>query len=218
MENILYRYNPWWENGFENFEFVKREELLGNFLAQLSNRQVIFITGLRRIGKTTLLKMLIKDLIENKNIEPNHILYVSLDDYLLDKNSIIEIVEEYRKIHKLKFDRYIYLFLDEITYKAYFELQLKNLYDSHNVKIFASSSSASLLKNRKAYLTGRSFVFEVLPLNFEEYLLFKKIKIKKANSHLIPQYFEDFLKTGGIPEYEHKKIQTDIYLSECNRT
>lgn len=201
MEKILFRYNPWWEGTIGNTELIERKRVTELIMKQLDNHQIVLITGLRRVGKTSLLKMLIQKLIHIKNIEAKYILYVSLDDYMLSKNNIIEIVEEYRKIHKLKFNEHVYLFFDEITYKDDFELQLKNLYDSHNVKIFASSSSSSLLKTGKAYITGRSFVFELLPLNFDEYLLFKNIKLSKADNHLIPVYFDDFLKTGGIPEY-----------------
>ena len=145
--------------------------------------------------------MVIQNLIRKQNINSKYILYISLDDYVLGNKSIIDIVEEHRKIHRLGFNEHIYLFFDEITYKNDYELQLKNLYDNHNVKIFASSSSASLMKSRKPYLTGRSFIFELLPLDFNEYLLFKKIEISKADTHLIPGYFEEFLQTGGIPEY-----------------
>jgi predicted AAA+ superfamily ATPase len=115
--------------------------------------------------------------------------------------SIIDIVEEYRKIHKLRHSEHVYLFLDEITYKNDYELQLKNLYDNYNHKIIASSSSASLLKSKKPFLTGRNMIFELLPLDFNEFLLFKEIIISKADTHLIPGYFEEFLQTGGIPEY-----------------
>ncbi len=58
-----------------------------------------------------------------------------------------------------------------------------------------------MLKKRKDLLTGRNIVLEILPLDFQEFLLFKKINISKADSHLITNYFHDFLKTGGIPEY-----------------
>ena len=70
-----------------------------------------------------------------------------------------------------------------------------------NVKIYASSSSASLLKDKNAYLTGRQRVIEVMPLNFDEYLVFKNITIKKSDAYLIESYFEDYMSDGGMPEY-----------------
>jgi len=93
------------------------------------------------------------------------------------------------------------LFFDEITYKKDFHVQLKNIYDLYNAKVFVSSSSASGLKDQKAYLTGRHRITEILPLDFDEFLSFRKITIKKADKHLLKAYFEEYMEIGGIPEY-----------------
>ncbi len=201
METVLFRYNPWWTSPFSLPDVRDRPALFQEMLNQLKNQEVVFLTGLRRIGKTTLMKMLIGHLINVKGIEPRSILYISLDDYLLEKRTILEIVEEFRKISHLKFDDFIYLFLDEVTHKVDYEIQLKNLYDNHRAKVYASSSGSSLLKSRKAYLTGRSRILEVPPLTFNEYLEFKEIHLKPQDEHLLERYFEDFLQAGGIPEF-----------------
>lgn len=212
MEEILYRYNPWWEEKFALPEIISRPAIIELLKRHSALRDIVFLTGLRRVGKTTLLKLFIQHLIDNEGIAPQRIFYTSLDDYLLAKNTILKIIEEYRKIHRIPFKEKIFLFLDEVAYRKDFELQLKNLYDSQNVKIYASSSSASILKSRKPYLTGRSTVIEVLPLDFDEFLEFKKIKIKKSDSHLIEAYFEDYMEIGGLPEYV---LRGDIeYLKE----
>jgi len=201
MEHIFYRNNPWWEDkGFTN-NLIKRDSVLNKISENYSNKQVIFITGLRRIGKTTSIKLFIEHLITKKKIDKNRILYISLDNYMLRDYNILEIVEKFMQIQNIKFGEKLHLFFDEITYKPDFEIQLKNLYDNYNAKIVASSSSASMLKNRKDLLTGRNIIIEVLPLDFQEFLLFKKINISKADAHLVPNYFHEFLKTGGIPEY-----------------
>ncbi|OIN99986.1 AAA family ATPase [Candidatus Desantisbacteria bacterium CG_4_10_14_0_8_um_filter_48_22] len=200
MEKLLYRYNPWWEAKYQP-EGIERPFFLGKMEKHFSSKAVIFLTGLRRIGKTTLMKLFIKKLLDSKGIDPKHIFYVSLDDYLILKKSILEIIEEYRKINKLGFQEKVFIFLDEIAYQNDFEIQLKNLHDSQNLKIYASSSSASILKSRKSFLTGRNYIIEVLPLDFEEYLNFKRVKINKADSHLVERYFEEYLGTGGLPEY-----------------
>jgi len=101
----------------------------------------------------------------------------------------------------LPVDEKVFFFFDEIAHKEKFHQQLKNLYDRQNVKIYASSSSSSILKDKKAYLTGREFILEVLPLDFHEYLEFKKISVKKRDQQLLETYFKEFLQTGGIPEY-----------------
>ncbi len=167
----------------------------------IDNKDIIFLTGLRRVGKTTLLKGIVNLLLHVKKIEPKHIFYISLDLYALEALSIADIVTEYRKIHKLSSSQMIYLFFDEVTSKKSYQQELKNLYDLGDVKIFASASSASLLKDSQAFLTGRQRLVEVMPLSFEEYLQFKKIVIKKADDHLVESYFEEYMKDGGMPEY-----------------
>ncbi len=201
MEQILYRYNPWWEEEYMPASFLERKHIFGNLKNTLETRQVVILTGLRRVGKTTLMKQLINHLIGEQGIDPKLVFYVSLDDYLLTSNTIIEIIEEYRKINRVSFSEKVYLFLDEVTHQKDFELQLKNIYDQQNAKVYVSSSSASILKSKKAFLTGRNVVMEVLPLDFEEYLNFKGIKIKKSDKQLLKKYFEDFMQTGGMPEY-----------------
>ena len=212
MEELFYRYNPWWEENFALAEIINRPDEIQILEKYLDQKSIVFLTGLRRIGKTTLMKMLIKKMIDEHYIDPIHIFYISLDDYNLSKKTILEIVEEYRTIHKIAFKQKSYLFFDEVTYHTDYELQLKNLYDVQNVKIFASSSSASILKSKKPFLTGRNNLIEILPLNFREYLNFKQIKIARSDSHLVDKYFEDYLNTGGIPEYV---LKNDVeYLKE----
>ncbi|HQF41812.1 MAG TPA: AAA family ATPase, partial [Ignavibacteriaceae bacterium] len=138
MEQILYRYNPWWESEFNPKELFLRPLLMRNLESILASKDIIFFTGLRRIGKTSLLKIIIHYLINKKGINSKNIFYVSLDDYLLAKESIVNIIDEFRKIQKLRFSDKIFLFLDEIGYKQNFEIQLKNIYDTQNTKIFAS--------------------------------------------------------------------------------
>lgn len=200
MEEILYRYNPWWENIIRD-DLVDRPAETSKILGYMESKQIILLTGLRRIGKTSLLKLIIKHLVEQKGIDPTKILYVSLDDYNLIKYSILEIVDFYRKIHSISFSEKIFLFLDEIAFKKDFELQLKNLFDHHVAKVIASTSGSFLIRQQKSMITGRSKTIEILPLDFNEYLLFRQIRISKADHHLLEKHFEEYLKTGGIPEY-----------------
>jgi len=200
MEAILYKSNPWWEEDFF-FKGHEREIYLNELHSVLEKKDIIFITGLRRVGKSSLMKNFISQLIQDHGVDPKEIFYISLDLYVLDDYSISDIVNEYRKIHKLSSSQKIYLFLDEVTSKSSYQQELKNFYDLENMKIFASSSSASLLKDSNAFLTGRQRTLEVMPLNFEEYLQFKEIVIKKADAHLYESYFEEYMQDGGMPEY-----------------
>ena len=200
METLLYRFNPWWES--DNWpNFIQREGYLKNLLSLLDTKDIILLTGLRRTGKTTLMKMAIQALIRDYGIKPSYIFYCSLDYYGLEHYSIMEIVEEFLKLQKISTSEKTFLFLDEVAYKENFSLQLKNLYDTFNVKIYASSSSASVLKDEKALLTGRERIIEILPLDFHEFLKFKNLSIKKADRHLLESAFLEYMETGGMPEY-----------------
>jgi uncharacterized protein len=199
MKELLYQYNPWWEGAVNNTGVKPREKYLRELRGYLNFKQIAVLTGLRRVGKTTLMKLIIEELIV-AGVEPKYILYVSLDDYLLHRNNIFEIINEYRKVHKIKVEEKIYLFLDEVTYKENFHIQLKNIYDSQNTKIFVASSSASMLRDKKASLTGRAVSLEIKPLDLDEYLFFKDVNLKIRDRQLYKSYFLEYCKTGGMPE------------------
>jgi len=200
MQDLFYEYNPWWEEEYDLIG-IKREKYLSFLERNLNNKDIILITGLRRVGKSTLLKQLVYSLITDYKIQPKKIFYLSLDSYLLKDMTIQDIVKEYRKIHNLATNDKIYLFLDEVTYKDSFKEELKNMYDLGNCKIFATASSATKLIDKKALLTGRSRLLEVEPLDFQEFLLFRNYSPKKSEKYLLEKYFEEYMKYGGLPEY-----------------
>ncbi len=200
VEPVYMEYNPWWEEEYNVEGMIERGSVLEKIEKWMKDKTIIILTGLRRVGKTTIMKLLIRKLIA-EGVEPKTVFYVSLDDYALESRSILDIVKEYRTLQKLPVERKIYLFLDEVAYKDRFNQQLKNLYDRQNVKIVASSSSSSVLRDKRAFLTGREIVIKLFPLEFSEYLLFRNIEIKKRDYHLKEKYFEEYLQTGGLPGY-----------------
>ena len=204
FEDVYYQYNPWWEEALPYEDLIERPRYTAGMNRHLPDKTIVILTGLRRVGKTTIMKLFIQKLLE-KGISPTHIFYVSLDDYTLEKQSIVDIVSDYRKVHKLHLDERVYLFLDEVAYKDRFQQQLKNLYDKQEVKIYASSSSSSVLKDKRALLTGRETVIEVLPLDFDEYLAFNHLTFKKREAYLKEPHFDEYLKSGGMPEYVLKQ-------------
>ena len=211
MKEQLEELNPWWNNPKYKFNFIDREKYTKNLEKQLNRKDVVILTGLRRVGKTTILKTLISYLLK-EGINSKYILFVSLDMLAFSDYSINEIVLEYKKIHSIPHGKKVYLFLDEITYKKNFNQELKNLYDLENYKIFASSSSAAVLKDNKAFLTGRSKYFEIHPLDFNEFLIFNSKEIKKTDSHILKKLFEQYMELGGMPEYVLTKDPQ--YISE----
>ncbi len=210
IESELYKQNPWWERKFEE-ESIPREIYLKEIFGNMKREEILFLTGLRRIGKTTILMQTIKQLLINKT-KPENILFVNLDSFNLLNCSIHQLIEEYRKIHKKSVSDFFYLFLDEVVSKNNFEQELKSLYDNENIKIICSSSIATLMRDKKAHLTGRTRTIEIMPLIFQEFLYFKGAKIGKADKAKLESYFKDYLKIGGIPYYV--LTEDRIYLNE----
>lgn len=198
MEAILHRFNPWWDGDFD-FPGIPREKFVSRLLELKDTRDVILITGLRRVGKTTLIHQIIHTLLDE--VEPKKIFYVSLDHISLEKHNILDIVEEFRRLSKLEHDDFAYLFLDEVHFKDSFEIQLKNLYDMGNVKIFASGSASLDIIMKSPHLTGRQRLFRVSPLDFNEYMAFMGKTVSPANQHLYPGLAKEYMETGGMPEY-----------------
>jgi predicted AAA+ superfamily ATPase len=197
--NLLYEFNPWWEEGY-TFRLHKREKYTGKIAEKLKSNRIVLLAGLRRVGKSSIMKLMIKKILD-EGVSRENVLYVSLDDFLLDDKNILEILDSYRKWMRKRKEETVYLFFDEITYKEKWQQQLKSLYDRENCVIVASSSSSSVFSDEHAWLTGRSVILPVDPLDFDEWLAFKNITLKKMDSHLLASYFEEFLSSGGMPEY-----------------
>jgi len=198
MDAILEKFNPWWNDTYE-FPGIERKAYLDKLSNMVDIRDVIFITGLRRVGKTTLMHQCIHRLLQRE--APERILYISLDYFPLKEYSILEIEDAYRQLHSLKYNDKVYLFLDEVHFQDNFEIQLKNLYDLGFSKVFASGSGNLDIIMRSPYLTGRQRLITVNPLSFKEFIEFRGVTFLKANQHLYPTLAADYVENGGLPEY-----------------
>ncbi len=199
MEEVLKEYNPWWYEPYSP-NTIRRSKYLDRIMENIDNKSIIVITGLRRVGKTTIIRQTIAELLKRK-VPAKNIFYVSVDNFELRAHTIREIIDGYREINKIPVGEKAYIFLDEIAYKEGFHQEIKNLYDMTNLKIIISSSSASILRDKRAFLTGRTKTFEIMPLDFDEFLQFRGVKVKKYDHVLLKRYFEEYLMLGGIPEY-----------------
>ena len=209
LEAELFKQNPWWEGKFKE-ESYARDKYLQVVLENISSKEIIVLTGLRRVGKTVIIKQIIKKLLENNKSE--NIFFVSLDAFNLLEFSIHQLIEEYRKIHKKSSSDFFYLFLDEVSSRENFEQELKSIYDNENIKVICSSSIATLLRDKKAKLTGRIRTIEIMPLDFNEFLQFKQAEIYRADISKLEGYFKDYLRIGGMPHYV--LTEDNSYLNE----
>ena len=98
IEQLLYQYNPWWEDGYKPENVIERKAVMKSLYPLLKTRDIIMLTGLRRVGKTITMKCLIQYLIEQHDISPHHCLYVSMDDYQISRLTLAEVLDNYRKV------------------------------------------------------------------------------------------------------------------------
>src|SRR3989338_5610331 len=173
----LNEWNPWWED-ISLLEKLKGKErpIYKLLLNSIKIKEITIITGVRRSGKSTLMYQMISNLLKT-GIKPKQILFVNLEDKKLIENSLDDIYLSYRE--NINADERAFIFLDEIHKKDGWESWIRKKYDLKTEDKFVISGSCSYLlkKEYSTLLTGRNITFEVFPLNFREFLLFKNIEI-----------------------------------------
>lgn len=209
MNRYFHLVNPWWgEKSFKSG--ISRPEYIEQLEQALDQKIIQILTGLRRVGKSTIALQLIKKLINKKHVSPKNIFFFSIDEPSISNTPIIQIINEYRAEHDLTTKTKIYVFIDEIQFRKNWAQEIKSIYDSENVKFILTGSSAMLLSEKLSLLTGRYIKTQIFPLNFKEYLSFKNFSISNENDFLLQKKLEEYLQEGGMPEYILNKI--DKYL------
>jgi len=201
IHDILIESNPWWK-GPTTIEYKDRE-LHARLKKFLPLPQIIAITGLRRVGKTTLMLKILQDAIRQGN-DPRTLLYFSFDEFR--DIDIRTLLDEYERIlgKNLKEGNYLFLF-DEIQKLENWDEQIKRLYDTYknNVKIIISGSESLFIKKKsRATLAGRLFEFILSPLSFNEYLRFKNVHYDNTKLYQkeLEIHLSEYQRTQGFPE------------------
>lgn len=179
-------------------EYYRRENYLKRIRNFYDDGSIIkVITGIRRCGKSTLLKSIIEELQE-KGVPEKDIISIELDKKEFKKIVTPEQLEE--EIDKRITDKdFKYLFIDEIENVKNFEPVINAYREEGNISVFITGSNSYLLSGELiTKLTGRYIEFEMMPLNFYEYIGMKKFLNKEINSNIYIE-FEDFIKNGGFP-------------------
>lgn len=195
------------------------------------SKEIILITGMRRVGKTSLLRHIFE------NIESENKVFFDLENPLerkifeeVDFNNIWVNFHSYGLSRKQK----AYIFIDEIQAMPEITKAIKYLYDHYNIKFFITGSSSFYLKNLfPESLAGRKFILELYPLDFEEFLHFKGYE-KKISANFIEKdakkniishekekkLYDEYSEFGGFPQVvlaetrdEKKQHLTDIFKS-----
>lgn len=193
----------------------------------ISSPQAIVITGIRRSGKTFLLRYIFDKIVSNNKI------FLDLENPLtrrLFEEENYEMIKTNLEKQGVAFPKKAFIFLDEIQWLRITPSVVKYFVDHYQTKFFLTGSASFYLKNLfSESLAGRKFLFELFPLSFGEFLIFKEEKFvlpkfKEKTSEtiwkIIEPLWQEYLEFGGFPEIvlastkkEKGKLLEDIFTS-----
>ena len=183
---------------------LKREIYLSRIRGFYDSDLVKILVGIRRCGKSVILKQIIDEIREN-GIQEDHILYINFEfvefEDLKDYKKLNSYVKE-----KVKDNKKYYIFLDEIQNVEKFEIVVNSLRASlENISIFITGSNSKLLSNElSTVLSGRYVLFNIYPLTYKEYIELTGKNPKDEEN------FWDFVKWGGLPNRVQFTNETNI--------
>ena len=185
-----------------------KRKIFSSLEKHLSVKQVTVLTGMRRTGKTTL----VKQLMEASNID--YKLFFDLENIedrkLFSHDNYNDTIKELKKIG-IDFTKKVMICIEEIQLLPNIPSVIKYLYDHYGIKFIVTGSSSYYIKNKfQESMAGRKKIFEIYPLDFGEYLTFKNIKYEPLlnlneleNSEyvasLLKYEYEDYRTFGGFP-------------------
>lgn len=197
----------------DTHELKKRDLYLNKIIAFKDTEPVKVVTGIRRCGKSSLLRLMILHLKED-GISDEQILEMNFESYTF-KNMNSNTLYEYVKQHIIPNKR-MYLFFDEIQRIPNWEDAINSFRVDFNCDIYVTGSNAYMLSSEYAtYLSGRCVEIKMLPLSFSEFITFHGFEIKETNSALggkrkkvfdkmgesyeLREIFEAYMRFGGMP-------------------
>lgn len=183
-------------------EETVRREILDDILKCFNDNRIIIITGLRRSGKSTLLKQMMHS--------RTNFCYVNFEDERFI-NFEAKDFEQLNEVLAEVYDNPKTYFFDEIQNISRFETFVRRLQDQGKKIVITGSNATLLSKELGTRLTGRYKSFDVYPFSFSEYLGFKKVKPEKEWFYTLEKkinlikLFEGYMVEGGLPEYLKNK-------------
>ena len=196
---------------------IDRPLYLNKIMPYVDTPFVKILTGVRRCGKSTILKMIMKKLKEERNVVDEQILNYRFDSMEYEDMTTKELYLELKS--KILQDKKLYLFLDEIQEIEGWEKVVNTLAADFDVDIYITGSNSRMMSSEiSTYLTGRYITFHIYTLSFEEYLTFKKSYTTLKD---LKQEFSNYVRLGGFPathlqDYSQDEVYTivkDIYNS-----
>lgn len=195
----------------------KARQIYPELKEHLSKKFITLITGLRRTGKTTLLKKLIEDFSGTNKI---YIDLERLDNRELFSEKNYENIIMALNSRGLNFKKRALIAIDEVQLLPNIVSVVKYLYDNYQIKFVLTGSSTYYIKNLfSESLAGRKKIFELHTLNFGEFLGFKDVTFKShktfggkfisAEYERLKNYYNEFIRYGGFPEVVLSKTNED---------
>ncbi|MDI9570103.1 MAG: ATP-binding protein [Pseudomonadota bacterium] len=187
----------------------------------LLQREIVVITGIRRSGKSSLLRLICEDLITRDAavpatpfapVPPANILYLNFDDERFISFTVQDFASLYETFIELENPQgRHFLFLDEIQRIPGWERWLSRLYEFEDIRIFVTGSNTAILSPEVATtLTGRHRQITVRPFSFREFLSLRGVSIagpERARELYLPEtraeirrHLVDYVEIGGFPE------------------
>lgn len=172
LADKLDRFNEWWGTGKVRDRLVPpyHREPFGDVMKRLDYRQALILVGLRRVGKTTILYQVAKEVLQGT--EPNRLVYFSFEE---GGEEAAEVLREYenRVLKRPIGDAgRVFVLFDEVQYSKDWVQVVKRYYDIYpNVKFLLSGSSSLMISGRAlSSLAGRFFFVDVYPMKFKEFV------------------------------------------------
>ena len=188
---------------------VERKEYFEKLICYKDKKLIKVITGVRRCGKSTLLKMFQEYLLEN-GVQKNQIIAVNFEDYEFDELKDPKVLYQYI-LDRLLPDRTAYIFLDEIQNVNDFQKVVDSFFIKDNIDIYLTGSNAYMLSGELAtLLSGRYVKIEMLPLSFSEFVQ------ARGQGKSLDEKYQEYIETSSFPYTLHlskDKIQIKEYLT-----
>lgn len=196
-----------------------REIYLNQIISFIDKPFIKVISGIRRSGKSVLIKLLREELLK-QGVKSDNIIYINFESFDFSEISSAQKLYEYVKSKISNKNKY-YLLLDEIQEVENWEKAINSFQIDFNSDIYITGSNSNLLSSElSTYLSGRYVQLTIYTLSFKEYLQFKK---KYTTKNIDNNYneFENYLRYGGFPSVHSStftleqsyKIVYDIYSS-----
>ena len=194
------------EKALSGGNYIMRDSLY-DARAILNQKEIHIISGVRRCGKSTLMRLLMGKLIEEGTKNQN-ILYLNFEDDRFAEFTTADFQPLYEAFLEVESPTgRKYFFLDEIQNLPDWHRWVNRLYEFEDIKLFITGSNSSILGGEAAtVLTGRNRIMELYPFSFREFLTANDSRINDRDFLItekragIARLFNNYLVSGGFPE------------------